>query len=495
MNRAPSQTALVQALATQRLLPFVMLVFNHLNPDKPPLQASWYLKAMCYWLERVARGELLRSMIWLQPRALKSITVAVAFPCWLLGRDPSLEIMVATYGGELSRQHADHRRSVLKSRWYRSLFPQTIIAPGGDRQEEVITTKNGRCLSISVGGRATGSGADFLILDDIMKADEANSEAVRASMKHWLDAAATQRLNPKGTGAIISIQQRLHEDDLPAYLLVKQYACLSLPAIAPRDMSIDIGPGLTHLFRRNDVLCPELITREQLEQKRLESGAQVFSAQYLQNPVALEGNLIRLDHFRRYLVEIPRDRFDKVFQSWDTATSALPTADWSVCTTWGYLAGRYFLLHIYRRRVEYFDLKRAIIGLHRKFRADRVLVEDSNAGTGLIQEFRKSGPFPLVRCRPRSNKVDRLIAQTGQIEEGRVFLPAELDGLDDLLGELRAFPHGRHDDQVDSITQMLEYALDHWRYAETERMPDGRPKEVLRDRKRPPLPPLPDWIV
>ena len=489
-----SHSRVADALAQERLLPFLMRVFEHLNPNQPPLRTSWYLRAMCYWLERVERGELLRSMIWLQPRALKSITVAVAFPCWILGRDPSKEIMVATYGGALSAQHADHRRSVLKSEWYRQLFPRAKIAPGGDRQDEVVTTLHGRCLSISVGGRVTGSGADFLIFDDIMKADEANSEAVRAAMKNWIDAAATQRLNPLGVGAIISIQQRLHEDDLPAYLRDKGYACLCLPAIAQQDTEIDVGPNLTYLFRRNDVLCPELVSREQLEQKRLESGNQVFSAQYLQEPVALEGNLIRLDHFRRFESEIPRHRFDKVFQSWDTATSSLPTADWSVCTTWGYLAGRLFLLEIYRKRVDYPDLKKAVIALQRKWRSDRVLMEDANAGTGLIQEFRKSGPFSLIRCRPTASKVDRLIAQTGQIEEGRVFLPADLHGLDTMLGELRAFPHGTHDDIVDSVSQLLEYWMMHWKYAETEYR-DGRAERLLRQRRRPPLPPLPEWIV
>ncbi|MET3760057.1 putative phage terminase large subunit-like protein [Sphingomonas sp. UYEF23] len=491
---AVRHSAVADALARDRLMPFLMLVFAHLNPNQPPLQSSWYLRAMCYWLERIERGELLRSMIWLQPRALKSITVAVAFPCWILGRDASREIMVATYGGALSAQHADHRRSVLKSDWYHKLFPQTKIAPGGDRQDEIVTTMHGRCLSISVGGRVTGSGADFLIFDDIMKADEANSEAIRAAMKNWIDSAATQRLNPKGVGAIISIQQRLHEDDLPAYLRDKGYACLCLPAIAQRDMVIETGPGVTHLFRRNDVLCPELVSREQLEQKRLESGRQVFSAQYLQEPVALEGNLIRLEHFRRFECEIPRQKFDKVFISWDTATSSLPTADWSVGTVWGAVAGRLFLLEIYRRRVDYPDLKRAVIALQRKWRADRVLMEDANAGTGLIQEFRKSGPFRLFACRPITGKVERLVAQTGQIEEGRVYLPAELDGLDAMLGELRAFPHGAHDDIVDSISQLLEYWMMHWKYTETEFAADGRAERLLRQRKRPLLPQLPDWI-
>jgi predicted phage terminase large subunit-like protein len=493
--RPPTQTQVVNALAKERLLPFLMLVFAHLNPGKPPLKPSWYLRAMCYWLERVAAGQLLTSMIWIQPRALKSITCAVAFPCWLLGRNPSEEVMVATYGGDLARQHADHRRSVFESDWYRKLFPSTRIAPRGNRQEELITTRNGRCLSVSVGGRATGSGANFIILDDVMKADEAQSEATRFTIKSWFDTTLMQRLNPFGSGAIVSIQQRVHEDDLPAYLRDKGYDCLCLPAIAPRDMEIAIGQGRTHLYRRNDILCPELMSREKLEAKRIQSGPQVFSAQFLQDPVAPEGNLIRLDQFRRYEVLIERERFDKVFQSWDTAASALPTADWSVCTTWGYLAGRYFLLDIYRARVEYPDLKRAVIMLKHRFRADRVLIEDANSGTGIIQELRKSGPFSPVACKPTNRKEDRLLAQTGQIEEGRVYLPATLPNLDYFLGELRAFPFGTHDDCVDSLSQMLEYALVKWRDTETKYAPNGRRKEILRQAKRPPLPPLPEWII
>lgn len=92
------------------------------------------------------------------------------------------------------------------------------------------------------------------------------------------------------------------------------------------------------------------------------------------------------------------------------------------------------------------------------------------------------------------DKIDRLLAQTGQIEEGRLFLPARLDGLDDLLGELRAFPHGRHGGMVDSLSQMLEYALIHWKSAETQYARNGRKQALLRQSKRPPLPPLPEWI-
>ena len=209
---------LPEALVRQRLFPMVLLAFATLHPGQPPLRRAWYLKAMCWWLERVARRELLRSMIWLQPRALKSITVAIVYPCWLLGRDPTLEIMVATYGETLSREHAEKRRQIIESDWYKRIFSNTRLAERGNRLLDLKTTAGGGVKAVSVGGPVTGRGADIIILDDCMKSDEHSSEAAREEVKHWFSSALTTRLNNKERGAIVSIQQRIHEDDLPAHL-------------------------------------------------------------------------------------------------------------------------------------------------------------------------------------------------------------------------------------------------------------------------------------
>jgi predicted phage terminase large subunit-like protein len=202
-----------------------------------------------------------------------------------------------------------------------------------------------------------------------------------------------------------------------------------------------------------------------------------------------------MEHFRRFERKLPRSAFDKIFQSWDTAASELPTADWSVCTTWGYLAGRLFLLDIFRQRLEYGPLKRAVIAKRTEWRADIVIIETIGTGLSLFQELRRSGPFTPVSSTPHGDKVERLIAQTGQIEEGRVWLPAQLSGLDQFLAELRAFPHGRYDDQVDTLSQVLEYIMFRWRSVDAERAPSGRRLTVSRGRIRPPLPPLPEGIV
>jgi predicted phage terminase large subunit-like protein len=487
-----------EALVRQRLFPMVMLAFATLHPGQPPLRRAWYLKAICWWLEKIARGELLRSMIWLQPRALKSITVSVVFPCWLLGRDPTLEIMVATYGEALSREHAEKRRQILESDWYKRCFPGARLSLTGSTLLRMKTTAGGGCRAVSVGGPVTGRGADLIILDDCMKSDDASSEAARLEVKNWFSAALHSRLNDKGRGAIISIQQRIHEDDLPAHLLEKGYACLNLPAIADKDQEIEIGEGLVHRWKRGELLDPVRFPQEVLYNERLNMGPQDYSAQYLQNPVSPEGNLLKMEQFRRFEVPIERHKFDRVIQSWDPAASDLPTSDWSVCTTWGWFAGRVFLLDIFRQRVDFPKLKRAVIAQRRAWTADHVIIERSSNGLPLVQQLRAEGPFTPLAWPPNGirqmDKAVRLLAQTSQIEEGRVWLPAHLEGLDCLLSELRAFPNGRYDDQVDSLTQMLEFLFWKWRTLVEERTASGRLKDSVRG-PRPPLPPLPNWIV
>lgn len=492
-----SEQIATDALVRQRLFPMVMLAFATLHPEKPPLQAAWYLRALCWWLERVARGELPLSMIWLQPRALKSITVAIVFPCWLLGRDSTQQVMVATYGEVLSREHAEKRRLIMESDWYKRIFPRTRIARGGSTLLRMKTTMGGECRAVSVGGAVTGRGANVIILDDCMKSDDSNSEAVRQRVKDWYSKAVFNRLNDKPTGAIISIQQRVHEDDLPAHLLERGYECLNLPAVADRDYHIEIGDGVTHHWKRGELLDPDRFPEKVLEAERLNMGPQDYSAQYLQNPVSLEGNLLKMEHFRRYEQPIERHQFDRVIQSWDPAATDLPTSDWSVCTTWGVVAGRLFLLDLFRRRIDYPNLKKAVIAQREAWSADRVIIERSSNGLPLVQQLLREGPFRAISWPPsgirQQDKAERLLAQTGQIEEGRVWLPAELNGLDCFLSELRAFPNGRHDDQVDLLTQALEFLFWEWRSLLEQRDSSGRLQEKVRGR-RPPLPPLPEWI-
>lgn len=486
-----TQACALDALYRTSFPSFLMKCFETLHPGQPALRLSWYLEAVCHALGQVQRGVTTRLVITVPPRHLKSITASVAFVAWLLAKDPTKKILVASYSQDLARTHSEHSRLILESDWYRRLFPETRISDRGNRQLELVTTQGGYRKAVSVGGSVTGHGADIIIVDDLMKADEAHSDAAREEARRWFDNSLVTRLNNKSTGSIVSIQQRLHEDDPAAYLLDKGYTHLNLPAIGEKVEDIYIGDGEVYTRKPGDLLDPLRECKDVLDGLRRELGPQVFSAQYQQNPVAPKGNLIRLDWFPRYDCTPERHMFTKVVQSWDTAMSESPTSDWSVCTTWGYRDSRWWLLDVLRERLDYPDLKRTVVRMHQRWQPDKILIEDANSGKSLYQEFRTSGPFRVWLCKPRSDKETRLIGQTGRLEEGLCLLPEAAPWLTALEAEFKAFPSGRYDDQVDSMSQFLIWEQANWRWPLEQRGRQGRLIEPVRLRNDRPCRPSP----
>jgi len=167
--------------------------------------------------------------------------------------------------------------------------------------------------------------------------------------------------------------------------------------------------------------------------------------------------LVKAAWFRNYAPNERPDRFDHVVQSWDTANKATELSDFSVCTTWGIVGKDLYLLHVLRRRMEYPELKRTVCEQCQAFGANVVLIEDKASGTQLTQELVQNGLHAVTRYQPQSDKIMRMHAQTAMIENGFVHLPKEAAWLAEYLHEMTAFPRGRHDDQVDSTAQMLDW--------------------------------------
>lgn len=475
-----------QALAAarrDRLSIFLVKAFETLHPGETSLDCGWYIQAMCHALEQIERGDEKRLVITVPPRHLKSITASVVFVAWAMGRKPTLKVMVASYSQELSRQHAVQCRILLESPWYQRLFPETRIADGGNRALEVVTTAGGMRKGVSVGGSVTGFGADLIIVDDCMKADEVKSVTQREEVKNWFGNTLYTRLNSKEVGRIVSIQQRLHEDDLPAMLLERGYRHLNLPAIAEQEEQVPIGMNRVHRRIVGDLLNPAREDRAVLDQIRRELGPAVFSAQYQQNPVVPDGNSLRWEWFKTYDEAPERHRFTKVVQSWDTGMSAAPTSDYSVCTTWGFMTDRWYLLDVFRQRLDFPDLRNAIIRLSRTWQADRVLIEKAGAGTSVAQDLRVDGHLRVMLCKPALDKETRFTGCFGEIEAGNIILPAQAPWLETFRKELTAFPLGKHDDQVDSVSQFINHQRIHWGWVVTHFNEKGRPSRAAYNHR------------
>lgn len=243
------------------------------------LKWNWHIDAIAYKLDRVQIGESRRSLINLPPRNGKSKTISVAWVAWMLGSDPTLNFVCVSYSNELSGKMARDCRAIMESSWYREIFPGTIISKTRSAAYDFETTRGGGRLATSVTGTLTGRGGDIIILDDVIKPEEANSETTRTSVNDWFRSTLASRLNDKASGAILCVMQRLHEDDLSGMLLRQGgWDHLALPAIATENASIMLAGGGVYRRREGDVLHPERETREILEELKDAMGSYAFEA-------------------------------------------------------------------------------------------------------------------------------------------------------------------------------------------------------------------------
>jgi len=166
--------------------------------------------------------------------------------------------------------------------------------------------------------------------------------------------------------------------------------------------------------------------------------------------------MIKAEWFKPYAPNELPAAFDQIVQSWDTANKVTELSDFSVCTTWGIAERRVYLLHVFRQRLNYPDLKRAVVEQAQTYGATVVLIEDKASGTQLIQELVAQG-LSVQGCAPEHDKVMRLHAQSATIENGFVFIPREAPWLAEYLHELITFPNAKHDDQADSTSQALAW--------------------------------------
>ena len=445
----------VRALARERFFAFYRLMFPTLAPEAT-FSGALHFRVLAHALERVANGECRRLMIAIPPRHGKSLFTSVAFPAWILGRDPTRKIICASYGDQLSRDFSNRCRDLLWSKSYQSVFPDAVVAPNGSSLSEVRLTSKGYRLATTVQGPATGKGAHLIIVDDPLKAAEAASEASRNGVYDWFKGSLMTRFDKPAEGAMIVVMQRLHLDDLIGRLRDEGgWEYLAMPGEFSERTVFDLGDGETWTAKPGDLLYPERFDRAALDQLLFDLGEAQYNAQILQRPSPPGGALIKLKHFPRY--EVPPKYFEAIVQSWDPAVVDTETAAFSVCTTWGILDRKLYLLDVLRKRLDFHSIEPAILHMKQKFNAGCVVLETAGVGAAIGAALLKRADARRWLCsnNPVLGKVERAIAQTPKIERKRIHLPLKAPWLETFEAEIASFPMSKYFDQVDSMVQFL----------------------------------------
>jgi predicted phage terminase large subunit-like protein len=294
------------------------------------------------------------------------------------------------------------------------------------------------------------------------------SAAKRQAVNEWFGTTLYSRLDNKRTDAIVIVMQRLHPEDLVAHVKgLEKWEHLNLPAISDEPAEVEISDTEVYQRAAGEVLHPERESLEELQVIREALGSAAFSAQYLQQPLPPGSALVKWNWFRRYPAPFVPRHGDTFVLSWDPALVPGAENSYSVCTTWAVRNDKYFLIDLWRDRVDYPTLRERCFRSLTSWPKPYTVVEGTAHGAALHQELRALcfADDPRVEMSrigvftPTTDKISRLTIQSAKIERGQVYLPDHAPWLAAFKEELLHFPHGRHNDQVDSLSQFL-YRMD-----------------------------------
>lgn len=410
-------------------------------------------KIVCDALMRVFNGECKRLIINIPPRYSKTELAVINFIAWSLGKVPDAEFIHASYSAQLAANNSAGIRDMLRHESYQHIFPQCQL--DSDARTHWTTTAGGVMYASGSGGTITGFGAGkhregfggAIILDDPHKADEARSDVIREGVIDWFQNTLESRKNSPDT-PIILIMQRLHERDLAGWLIDggngEEWDHVCLPAIT----------------ESGEALWPEKHTIDDL--RRLEQAAPyVFAGQYLQRPAPPEGGLFKPDRIEFIDSLDPRWHISWI-RGWDLASTT--NGDWTAGGKLGRLPdGRFIIGDMTRLRVGPDERDAAMLSTAKRdsFTTKISIPQDpGQAGkTQVLYLTRQFAGFNVMSSPESGDKVTRAEPFAAQVNVGNVVM---LRGSwnDTLIDEMRLFPNGINDDQIDALSRAFAELID-----------------------------------
>lgn len=414
--------------------------------------------------DRVIQGKCRRLIINMAPRHTKSEFASHLLPSYFFGHFPEKKIIQTTHTADFSKAWGRKVRNLVATAPYQEVFKGTELVADSKAAGKWSTSAGGEYNAIGTGGNIAGIGADLFIIDD----PHSEQDYIRAlggdasafeDVYEWYQTGPRQRLQPNA--AIVIVMTRWHLRDMTGKLVKRmvsdptgdKWEVIELPATFGDDTEED---PLRSLW-------PEFWSVDELRKTKSGLSVAQWNAQYLQNPTAEEGALVKREWWRLWERDEPPE-CDYVIQSWDTAFSRKESADYSACTTWGVFTlkdGSGFpqtniiLLDAYRERMDFPRLKQVALEMYKERSPDLFLVENKASGAPLIAELRSIGIIVSEFTPTRGNdKVVRVNSVSDLFSSGIVWRP-DTRWADEVVEEYASFPVGEHDDYVDSGTQAL----------------------------------------
>lgn len=469
MNKHDKEVA--DAIIRQNFMAFAIKFFPIMNPGAVFLE-GWHHRAIAFALTQCEQDfAFSRLIVNLPPQHGKSELISVLYVAWLLGRDPTLNILCVSYGEPIADRFASLTLLVMQSDEYRRIFPGTKLVKIA--LSELVTSMGGRRMARSVHGPITGHPADVIIVDDPHKIDSSLTNAEIEKTNNWADETLAARLTKPTEGIIICVMQRIRLNDLTGHYISKPnepWRQLKLQLVATEDEVITTGPNETYHRKKGEILHPAW--RGPKDVLIAKQNPRIFASQYQQDPMPEGGVILKPEQIGSYTEFRRHHNYEQIFLGIDGASSLAEHASYSAIVAVGIRENKFYALDAWRGHVELPELQKMVLKFHADFGPSHILIEHAASGIGLFQmlwpQFDKQGVYSVP---PEGSKEQRLYEVQHLFIENRVLFPhksIETKNMSALRLELLAAPHGKTDDLMDAFVLVLRSVI---KYAAHNRLP------------------------
>ena len=429
---------------------------------------NWHIPFLCEELQKLSVSIVRREpkpydlIVNIPPGTTKSTIVTIMWPVWLWTQDPTIRIITNSYSGSLSIEHATKSKDIILSDKFQILFPEIQIRRDKSGKQNYENTQTGYRYATSTGATITGFHAHVIINDDPVNPKQAESEPMRVQANEHTKTLSSRKVDKANT-PVVTIMQRLHEEDVTGYLLKKKgdnirHICL------PAEDCEDVKPASLRANYVDGLLDAVRLNRKVLEEAKTDLGSRGYAGQYMQSPTADGGNIIKADWFRRIpLADFHALRFrepmhfflDTAYDERKKKTDNDPSGIIGVCM----IRNNIYIACAKKVWKSFPDLL--------KFLPDYLYANDYDSGQSTLRVEPKANGKSVVQQlevstslnvtytpTPKDPKDVRLHAVAPKVECGRVYI-VEGEWNEEFIDEICGFPAKAHDEYVD----LLGYAI------------------------------------
>jgi predicted phage terminase large subunit-like protein len=435
------------------LFSFVKKAFREDQGQK--LGQQPYIEYMCCELSKIRTGQDRFFLINLPPQHLKTFCTTCLI-AWYLGQKPKHRVLVIGYTGDHAETISRRVRNIMRSDWYKAAF-RARVSPSRSSAGAFETTDGGGLYAVSANGSVTGRPADLIVYDDPVQINDCDNVELLEKVNRQFDSLIMSRLSNPAEGCVVIVAHRLNENDLSGHVLNQgEFRHICLPAIAPRTQRFDIGDR-TWVRHKGEPLRPDQYPPKVIARLRKSVVVPDFETLYQQNPGGDSSVKLKGEEFR--LRDLPRMPERPIVLSVDPGGWSLrPGQSYSVIQLWMPLAdGSHLLWDQFRKQCGLDELWAALKDLARRTPA-AILIESTANGPALIERAKRKPRYNVVPVKPdRRSKTERLQRHIRTIRDGHIHLRQGASWLDEFLTELVGFPSAPFNDQVDALSQYLDY--------------------------------------